>query len=93
MTAQDRRKFRSEFRRKGYWAVYHQVSGYPRGKRELAHEWLRGREKASLFHKRWIIPLALIGTAAAVVAAYLIAVRFGWLQVPLTLGGYVWIAN
>jgi Family of unknown function (DUF5681) len=27
---------RREFGRKGYWAVYHQVSGYPRGKCELA---------------------------------------------------------
>ena len=48
-----RRKLRREFRRKGYWAVYHQVSGYPPGKRELAHEWLRERERASDRRKRW----------------------------------------
>jgi hypothetical protein len=80
LTAKEKRKLRREFRIKGYWAVYHQLSGFPGPKREFAHVWLREREKASHFYKRWIIPLAIIGTAAALTAAYLIAVRFGWLQ-------------
>jgi hypothetical protein len=37
LTARDKRKLRREFRRKGYRAVYLEVSGYPRGKREFAH--------------------------------------------------------
>jgi hypothetical protein len=80
LTAKEKRKLRREFRIKGYWAVYHQLSGFPGPKREFAHVWLREREKASDFYKRWIITLAIIGTAAALTAAYLIAVRLGWLQ-------------
>jgi hypothetical protein len=78
LTAREKRKLRREFRVKGYWAVYHQVSGFPGPKREFAHVWLREREKSLEFHMGWTIPLAIIGTAAALVAAYLIAVQFGW---------------
>jgi hypothetical protein len=31
LTARDKRKLRREFRRKGYRAVYLEVSGYPQG--------------------------------------------------------------
>jgi hypothetical protein len=78
-TPRNRRKLRREFRQKGYWAVYHQVSGYPSGKRELAHEWLRERERTSDRLKRWTSALIILVSAAAVVAAYLAAVQLKWL--------------
>jgi hypothetical protein len=77
--ARDRRKFRREFRRKGYWAVYHQVSGYPADKRDLAHKWLREREKASDRRARWIFAgSVVILVAAAAVAAYLVVDHLNW---------------
>jgi hypothetical protein len=79
-TTRNRRKLRREFRRKGYWAVYHEVNGYPPGKRELAHEWLRERERASGRRKRWISELIIvIGTASMAIAAYLVALQLKWL--------------
>jgi uncharacterized membrane protein YkvA (DUF1232 family) len=78
-TARDRRKFRREFHRKGYWAVYQQVSGYPRGKRELAHEWLRERERASGTRARWIFTAGVaILVAAAAVVGYLAVDHLNW---------------
>jgi hypothetical protein len=53
LTARDKRKLRREFRRKGYRAVYLEVSGYPQGKREFAHVWLREKERSSDRRKRW----------------------------------------
>jgi len=79
LTAKEQRKLRREFGVKGYWAVYHQASGFPGHKREFAQVWLREREKASEFHKRWTIPVVVISTAAALVAASLAAVHLGWL--------------
>jgi len=37
-TRRNKRKPRREFRQTGYSAVYLEVSGYPPGKRDLAHE-------------------------------------------------------
>ena len=55
------------------------MSGYPPGKRELAHEWLREREAASDRRKEWVIfGLILIGIMA-VIAAYLAAIHLSWL--------------
>jgi hypothetical protein len=70
------RKLRREFRRKGYRAVYHEVSGYPPGKRAFAHVWLREQERISDRRKRWTFALivAVIAAAAAAIAAYLAAV-------------------
>ena len=68
------RKLRREFRRKGYWAVYHEVNGYPPGKRELAHEWLRQREIASDRRDRWMIFAFITVSIAAIIAAYFAAV-------------------
>ena len=73
------RKLRREFRRKGYWAVYHQVNGYPPGKRELAHEWLRERERASVRREEWMIFALIIGGIFALIAAYLAAGQLKWL--------------
>jgi hypothetical protein len=79
-TPRNKRKLRREFRRKGYRAVYLEVSGYPPGKRELAHEWLREQERASDRRKRWPFSLIIVlATATAVVAAYLAAVQLRWL--------------
>jgi hypothetical protein len=78
LTARDKRKLRREFRRKGYRAVYLKVSGYPRGKREFAHIWLREKERSSDRRKRWTFAFIVLGTAA-VVAAYLAAVYLKWL--------------
>jgi hypothetical protein len=78
LTARDKRKLRREFRRKGYRAVYLEVSGYPQGKRAFAHEWLREKERASDRRKRWTFAFIVLGTAA-VVAAYLAAVYLKWL--------------
>ena len=76
----NKRKLRREFRQKGYRAVYHEVSGYPPGKRELAHEWLREQERASDRRKRWTFPLIIVlAMVAAGVAAYLAAVQLKWL--------------
>jgi hypothetical protein len=80
ITARDKRKLRREFRRKGYRAVYLEVSGYPQGKREFAHLWLREKERSSDRRKRWTFALIVImGMAAVVFAAYLAAVRLRWL--------------
>ena len=80
LTARDKRKLRREFRRKGYRAVYLEVSGYPQGKRACAHEWLRQKERASDRRKRWTFALIVImGMAAVVFAAYLAAVQLRWL--------------
>jgi hypothetical protein len=78
LTARDKRKLRREFRRKGYRAVYLEVSGYPQGKRAFAHEWLREKERASDRRKRWTFAFIVLGTAA-VIAAYLAAVYLKWL--------------
>jgi hypothetical protein len=79
-TPRNRRKLRREFRRKGYRAVYLEVNGYPPGKRELAHEWLREQERASDRRKRWISALIIVvGTAVVVIAAYLAALQLRWL--------------
>jgi len=79
-TPRKRRKLRREFRRKGYRAVYLEINGYPPGKRELAHEWLREQERASDRRKRWTFALIIVlATIAAVVAAYLAAVQLKWL--------------
>jgi hypothetical protein len=75
----ERRKLRREFRRKGYWAADHEVNGYPPGKRELAHEWLRQREIASDRRERWMIFAFIAVSIAAVVAAYFAAVQLKWL--------------
>ena len=74
-TRRNKRKLRREFRQTGYSAVYLEVSGYPPGKRELAHEWLREQERASDRRKRWTFALIIVlARIAAVVAAYLAAV-------------------
>jgi hypothetical protein len=78
-STRERRKLRREFRRKGYRAVYLEVNGYPPGKRELAHEWLRERERASDRRKHWMIALIVVGIVA-VIAAYLAAMQLKWLQ-------------
>jgi hypothetical protein len=78
LTARDKHKLRREFRRKGYRAVYLEVSGYPQGKRAFAHEWLREKERASDRRKRWTFAFIVLGTAA-VIAAYLAAVYLKWL--------------
>jgi hypothetical protein len=78
-TTRERRKLRRQFRRKGYRAVYHEVNGYPPGKRELAHEWLREREIASDRRKHWMIFALIVVGIAAVFAAYLAAVQLRWL--------------
>jgi hypothetical protein len=75
----ERRKLRREFRRKGYRAVYHEVNGYPPGKRELAHEWLREREIASDRREHWIIFALILVIITAVIAAYFAALHLGWL--------------
>jgi hypothetical protein len=75
----ERRKLRREFRRKGYWAVYHEVNGYPPRKRELAHEWLRERERASDRRKHWMIFALIIVGIVALIGAYLAAVQLKWL--------------
>ena len=75
-TTNERRKLRREFRRKGYSAVYHEVNGYPPGKREFAHEWLREREGASDRRQRWGMFALLVGaTAAVMVVAYFVVVQ------------------
>jgi hypothetical protein len=75
-TRRNKRKLRRECRQKGYRAVYLEVSGYPPGKRELAHEWLREQERASDRRKRWTFTLTIVlATVAAVVAA----VQLKWL--------------
>ncbi len=68
-----------EFRRKGYWAVYHEVNGYPPGKRELAHEWLRQREMASDRRELWMIFAFIAVSIAAIIVAYFAAVQLKWL--------------
>jgi hypothetical protein len=73
------RKLRREFRRKGYWAVYHEVNGYPPGKRELAHEWLRQREMASDRRERWMIFAFIAVSIAAIIVAYFAPVQLKWL--------------
>ena len=79
-TRRNKRKLRREFRQKGYRAVYLEVSGYPPGKRELAHEWLREQERASDRRKRWTFALIIVlAMVAAAVAAYLAAVQLKWL--------------
>ena len=79
LTPRQRRQFRREFSRKGYRAVYHEVKGYPPGKRELAHEWLREREIASDRRNEWMtFALILIGIMA-MIAAYLAAIYLKWL--------------
>jgi hypothetical protein len=79
-TRRNKRKLRREFRQKGYRGVYLEVSGYPPGKRELAHEWLREQERASDRRKRWTFPLIIVlAMVAAAVAAYLAAVQLAWL--------------
>jgi hypothetical protein len=83
VTPRERRKLRREFRRKGYWAVYHQVNGYPPGKRELAQEWLRAREIASDRRKHWMIFALIVLCIAAVVAGLLLGVAFDWISLPL----------
>ena len=80
VTPKERRKFRREFRRKGYWGVYHEVNGYPQGKRELAHEWLRERERASDHRERWMLAFIFVAVAlGAGMVLYLAAVDHGWL--------------
>ena len=76
--AEIKRKLRREFRRKGYRAVYLEVSGYPRGKREFAHVWLREKERSSDRRKRWTFALIVLGMAT-VIFAYLAAVQLRWL--------------
>ena len=78
VTPKERRKLRHEFRRRGYWAVYHEVNGYPPGKRELAHEWLRERERASDRRKHWMIYALIVIGIVAVIVAYLAAVQLKW---------------
>jgi len=70
-------QLRREFRRKGYWAVSHQVNGY--GKRELAHEWLREREIASDRRKHWMIFALIVVGIVGLIAAYLTAIQLKWL--------------
>jgi hypothetical protein len=79
LTTRERRKLSREFRRKGYSAVYHEVNGYPPGKRELAHEWLRERERASDRRKQWIALGLIVLAMAAVIGAYVAAVQLKWL--------------
>jgi hypothetical protein len=79
VTPRNKRKLRREFRRKGYGAIYLEVSGYPPGKRELAQEWLREQERASDRRKRSFVLIIVLVAAAAVVAAYLAAVQLRWL--------------
>jgi hypothetical protein len=79
LTARDKRKLRREFRRKGYRAVYLEVSGYPQGKLEFAHVWLREKERSSDRRKRWTFALIVIGMAAMLFAAYLAAIQLRWL--------------
>jgi hypothetical protein len=77
LSSRDKRKFRREFRGKGYEAVYHEVSGYPPGKRELAHVWLRERERASDPRERWMIALIVIVVATAMaMLAYIAVLRW-----------------
>jgi hypothetical protein len=64
LTAREKRKLRREFRRKGYRAVYLEVSGYPQGKRACAHEWLRQKERASDRRKHWTLPFIVLGLTA-----------------------------
>jgi hypothetical protein len=79
-TRRNKRKLRREFRKKGYRAVYLEVSGYPPGKREFAHEWLREQERATDRRKRWIFTsIIVLATATAAIAAYLTAVELKWL--------------
>jgi hypothetical protein len=78
-TPGERRKLRREFKRKGYRAVYHEVNGYPPGKRELAHEWLREREIATDRRKEWMIFGLIVIGITAVIAAYFAAVQLRWL--------------
>jgi len=73
------RKLRREFRRKGYRAVYQEVNGYPPGKRELAHEWLREREIASDRRKEWMTFALIVIGITAVIAAYFAALELRWL--------------
>ena len=42
-TRRDKTQVAPRIQAKGIQAVYLEVSDYPRGKRELAHEWLRER--------------------------------------------------
>jgi hypothetical protein len=79
VTTREKRKLRHEFRRKGYRAVYLEVNGYPPGKREFAHEWLRERERASDRRQQWMIFALIVVGIAAVIAAYLAAVQLRWL--------------
>jgi hypothetical protein len=79
LTASDKRKLRREFKRKGYRAVYLEVSGYPRGKREFAHAWLRKKERASDRRKGWTLAFIVLGIMAAAVATYFAAVHLKWL--------------
>jgi hypothetical protein len=79
LTAREKRKLRREFRRKGYRAVYLEVSGYPQGKRACAHEWLRQKERASDRRKHWTLPFIVLGLTAAVVATYFAAIHLKWL--------------
>jgi hypothetical protein len=69
LTTRDKRKHRREFRRKGYRAVYLEVSGYPPSKRELAHEWLREKERASDRRARWIFAAIVVSAVAAAAVA------------------------
>jgi hypothetical protein len=62
-----------------YWAVYHEVNGFPPGKRELAHEWLRQREMASDRRERWMIFAFIAVSIAAIIVAYFAAVQLKWL--------------
>jgi hypothetical protein len=80
LTARNQRKLRREFRRKGYKAVYLEVSGYPQGKREFAHEGLRQKERASDRRERWMLAFIFVAVAlAAGVVVYFAAVEHGWL--------------
>jgi hypothetical protein len=78
-TPEERRKLRREFRRKGYRTVYQEVNGYPPGKRELAHEWLRERQIASDRREEWMIFGLIVIGITALLAAYLVAVELRWL--------------
>ena len=78
-TTKGRRKLRREFGRRGYSAVYHEVNGYPPGKRELAHAWLRERERASDHRAQWIFALIAVGVTTATVATYFASVELKWL--------------
>ena len=79
MAPKGTRKLPREFRRKGYWAVYHEVNGYPPGKRELAHEWLRTRERASDRRAHWIGLGLVVLLVAAMIAGYVATIQLKWL--------------